>query len=110
MERFAPDQVILPSEGRPLDTVKAMRSACVPAFPLDLHLRRPEEAVPELRRPAGPAPEGREPQAAAAISCGSPPWGSAASGQIRSAACRAALSTWNSTRGASLSRAIQCSR
>jgi predicted nucleotidyltransferase/HEPN domain-containing protein len=62
VERFAPEQVILfgslargearwdsdadllvvmPFEGRSLDTVKAMRSACEADFPLDLHLRRP---------------------------------------------------------------------
>jgi predicted nucleotidyltransferase len=62
VQRFAPEQVILfgsmargearwdsdadllvvmPFEGRSLDTVKAMRSACEPEFPLDLHLRRP---------------------------------------------------------------------
>ncbi|HBH74419.1 MAG TPA: hypothetical protein DDY43_13555 [Synechococcales bacterium UBA10510] len=67
VEQFAPEQVILfgsqargkarwdsdadilvvlPFEGRPLDTVKAMRSACEPEFPLDLHLRRPEEIEP----------------------------------------------------------------
>ena len=67
VERFAPEQVILfgslargearwdsdadllvvmPFEGRSLDTVKALRSTCEPDFPLDLHLRRPEEIEP----------------------------------------------------------------
>lgn len=70
VERFAPEQVILfgsqargearwdsdadilvvvPFEGRRLDTVKAMLSSCVPAFPLHLHLRRPEEIAPRYR-------------------------------------------------------------
>jgi len=70
VEQFAPEQVILfgsqalgnarwdsdadilvvmPFEGRPLDTVKAMRRACEPRFPLDLHLRRPEEIAPRYR-------------------------------------------------------------
>jgi predicted nucleotidyltransferase len=41
--------VVMPFEGRPLDTVRAMRSACNPEFPLDLHLRRPEEIEPRYR-------------------------------------------------------------
>jgi len=70
VQRFAPEQVILfgslargearwdsdadllvvmPFEGRSLDTVKAMRSTCEPDFPLDLHLRRPEEIGPRYR-------------------------------------------------------------
>jgi predicted nucleotidyltransferase len=70
VERFAPEQVILfgsmargearwdsdadllvvmPFEGRSLDTVKAMHSACEADFPLDLHLRRPEEIEPRYR-------------------------------------------------------------
>jgi predicted nucleotidyltransferase len=70
VERFDPEQVILfgsmvrgearwdsdadllvvmPFEGRSLETVKAMRSACEADFPLDLHLRRPEEIGPRYR-------------------------------------------------------------
>lgn len=70
VEQFAPEQVILfgsqargnarwdsdadilvvmPFDGRSLDTVKAMRHACEPGFPLDLHLRRPEEIAPRYR-------------------------------------------------------------
>jgi predicted nucleotidyltransferase len=70
VERFAPEQLILfgsmargearwdsdadllvvmPFEGRSLDTVKAMRSACEVDFRLDLHLRRPEEIEPRYR-------------------------------------------------------------
>jgi len=67
VERFAPEQVILfgsmargearwdsdadilvvmPFEGRSRDTVLAMLETCKPDFPLDLHLRRPEEIGP----------------------------------------------------------------
>lgn len=70
VEHFAPEQVILfgsqargearwdsdadmlvvmPFEGRPHDTVKTIREACRPEFPLDLHLRRPEEMAPRYR-------------------------------------------------------------
>ncbi len=70
VERFAPEKVILfgsmargearwdsdadllvvmPFEGRPQDTVKAMRNACKPDFPLDLHLRRPQDMAPRYR-------------------------------------------------------------
>ncbi|MEB3334823.1 MAG: nucleotidyltransferase domain-containing protein, partial [Cyanobacteriota bacterium] len=70
MEHFAPEQVILfgslargearwdsdadilvvtPYEGRLRDTVLAMLEACKPEFPLDLHLRRPQEIAPRYR-------------------------------------------------------------
>jgi len=41
--------VVMPFEGQPQDTVKGMRNTCEPAFPLDLHLRRPEEIAPRYR-------------------------------------------------------------
>ena len=41
--------VVMPFEGRPQDTVKGMRNACQPAFPLDLHLRRLDEIAPRYR-------------------------------------------------------------
>jgi uncharacterized protein len=70
VERFAPEQVILfgsqvrgearwdsdadilvvmPFEGRSRDTVLAMLETCKADFPLDLHLRRPEEIGPRYR-------------------------------------------------------------
>jgi|GEM_PF-1336773 predicted nucleotidyltransferase len=41
--------VVMLFEGQPQDTVKGMRNTCEPAFPLDLHLRRPEEIAPRYR-------------------------------------------------------------
>jgi len=41
--------VVMPFEGQPQDTVKGMRNTCEPAFPLDLHLRRPEEIARRYR-------------------------------------------------------------
>ncbi len=70
VERFAPERVILfgslarrdhrwdsdadilvvmPFAGRSRDTVLAMLEACQPDFPLDLHLRRPEEVTQRYR-------------------------------------------------------------
>ncbi|KEF42165.1 MAG: hypothetical protein ER33_07330 [Cyanobium sp. CACIAM 14] len=70
VEHFAPEQVILfgsqargnarwdsdadilvvmPFEGPSRDTVQAMLDACKPEFPLDLHLRRPQEIAPRYR-------------------------------------------------------------
>jgi predicted nucleotidyltransferase len=41
--------VVMPFEGKPLESVKAMREAGAAEFPLDLHLRRPEEIAPRYR-------------------------------------------------------------
>ena len=70
VERFAPEKIILfgslaraearwdsdadilvvmPVEGHSRDTVLAMLETCKPDFPLDLHLRRPEEIAPRYR-------------------------------------------------------------
>lgn len=70
VERFAPEHVILfgslargearwdsdadilvvmPFEGPARDLVQAMLNSCQPEFPLDLHLRRPEEIAPRYQ-------------------------------------------------------------
>lgn len=41
--------VVMPFEGRSRDTVLALLETCKPDFPLDLHLRRPEEIGPRYR-------------------------------------------------------------
>jgi predicted nucleotidyltransferase len=41
--------VVMSFEGRPQDSEKTMRNTCEPAFPLDLHLRRPQEIAPRYR-------------------------------------------------------------
>ncbi len=41
--------VVMPFEGKPLESVKAMHEAGAAEFPLDLHLRRPEEIAPRYR-------------------------------------------------------------
>ena len=41
--------VVMPFEGKPRDTVEALLAAGDADFPLDLHLRRPEEIVPRYR-------------------------------------------------------------
>ena len=41
--------VVMPFKGKPLESVKAMHEAGAAEFPLDLHLRRPEEIAPRHR-------------------------------------------------------------
>ena len=41
--------VVMPFEGKTSATVQAMLNICKPEFPLDLHLRRPEEICPRYR-------------------------------------------------------------
>lgn len=41
--------VVMPFEGKPRDTVEALLAAGAADFPLDLHLRRPEEIGPRYR-------------------------------------------------------------
>jgi hypothetical protein len=41
--------VVMPFEGQPRDTVQALLSAGAADFPLDLHLRRPQEIAPRYR-------------------------------------------------------------
>ncbi len=41
--------VVMPFEGKPRDTVEALLAAGAADFPLDLHLRQPEEIAPRYR-------------------------------------------------------------